>query len=290
MNFMCQEEPCLDLQLLSEMGVPLQSSSGPNGGYSLIKEQHLPSISLTPEEATGLLLSYECLEQYQDGPFKQENLSTLTKIKASFSTEMLKKVERLKDKLAMDTPKRSYKNPYLSVILKACLEEYHLEIEYESRSGKSSRLIFPHGLFMSNGLWYCLAYCYTRQQNLELRVDRITNLNELPDKKKPPVEVIRIHHWLNNSATMDNSLCIKANLTRKGCKLLDPFPIGESIQIKPDGTGTLIKNIAESDTPYYGRLFLSLGDDIHIEEPLEVVYFLQEEAKKILNKYGETAH
>ena len=80
------------------MGVPLFSSPGPNGGYTLIREQKLPTISLTPEEATGLLLSYKLLE---DGPFEQENISTITKIRSSISIEMLQKIETLQDRLAI---------------------------------------------------------------------------------------------------------------------------------------------------------------------------------------------
>ncbi|WP_025027074.1 helix-turn-helix transcriptional regulator [Caldalkalibacillus mannanilyticus] len=274
-----------DLHSLSEMGVPLHSSTGPNGGYSLIREQTLPSISLTPEEATGLILSYECLEQYQDGPFIQENLSTLTKIRALFSVDMLKKVEILKEKLGMNTPRRSYKTPYLSAILKASLERVHLEIEYESLSGTSIRRIYPHGLYMSNGLWYCLAYCYKRNQLVSLRVDRILHLSELPDCKEPPPEEVTVRQWLNNQDSYGKMVSLKASLTRTGCKLLDPHDIGEWIQLHSDGTGVIDKEIKESDIPFYGRLFLSLANEIHVKEPPELSMYLQEGARNILKQY-----
>lgn len=276
-----------DLQLLSEIGVPLCSSPGPNGGYSLIKEQKLPAISLTLEEATGILLSYEMLEQVQDGPFKKENMSTLTKIRSSIPTDMLNDVEKLREKIAIDTPRRSVRNPYLSELLRASRESYHLEIGYDSRSGMSTRVIFPHGIYMSNGLWYCLAYCYKRNTNVALRVDRVTALQERPDFTGGQPEAISVHNWLREFESTNPSICLKARLTRRGCKLLDPELIGEWIKVQPDGSGTLVGDILPSDIDHYGRVFLSLGDEIHVEEPEEIISFMKEEARKILRTYED---
>ncbi|MDG1634594.1 helix-turn-helix transcriptional regulator [Bacillus mycoides] len=275
-----------DLQLLSEMGVPLLSSPGPNGGYSLIRKQKLPPISLTAEEATGLLLSYELLEQH-DGPFKYENMSTLTKIRATMSVEMLQKVEQLKARLAIASPRRSFKNLYLKDILQASLERKHVEIEYESRSGYSIRTIFPYGLFISNGLWYSLAFCYKRNNTVTFRVDRIVSLKVNQNfTESIPIDMT-VEKWLKQPNNSTKEFILKARLTKFGCKILDPHPIGEWIQVNPDGTGVIEEKIKESDICFVGRMFLSLGAEIFIEEPVELIQFLQEEAFKVVNQYSK---
>lgn len=273
-----------DLQLLSEMGVPLFSSTGPNGGYRLIKEQKLPTISLTAEEATGLLLSYELLEE-QDGPFQQDNISTLTKIRASLSTEMIQKMEILKEKIGIDLPKRSFKNPYLKDILQASLRNEFLQIEYESRSGYSIRTIFPFGIYLSNGLWYCIAFCYKRESTVPFRIDRIASMKNIQNISKPTPKSITVTEWLKNTVTPTTELTLRATLTKKGCKQIDPHPIGEWIQINQDGTGIIDKNITEDDIPFIGSLFLSLGTEIIIEEPRRLIHFVREEAQKVVNQY-----
>ena len=48
-----------DLQALSGMGVPLRSTPGPGGGYSLPRGGRRLSPSLTVDEALGLIVSYE---------------------------------------------------------------------------------------------------------------------------------------------------------------------------------------------------------------------------------------
>lgn len=273
-----------DLHLLSEMGVPLFSSPGPNGGYTLIREQKLPAISLTPEEATGLLLSYKLLE---DGPFTQEIISTITKIRSGMSVEMLQKIETLQDRLAIDSPKRSFKNHYLKELLQASLDKKHLQIEYESRSGYSTRTIFPYGLILANGLWYSPAFCYKRKRTVPFRVDRIISLKIQHDFSGPIPVDMTIPEWLNQTEATSKELTLRATLTKKGCKMLDPHPIGEWIQITSNGTGIIEEKCRESDIPFIGGLFLSLGVEILIEEPVELIQFVRGKALEVISQYSK---
>jgi catechol 2,3-dioxygenase-like lactoylglutathione lyase family enzyme/DNA-binding IscR family transcriptional regulator len=52
-----------DLHALSAMGVPLASTSGPHGGYTLVQAQRLVSLSFTVDEVIGIVLSYEAFLQ-----------------------------------------------------------------------------------------------------------------------------------------------------------------------------------------------------------------------------------
>src|SRR5579872_4548098 len=58
-----------DLQALSEMGVPLAASPGPGGGYSLIRGRNMLPLSLSADEAIGVILSYEAFQQHAQSPF-----------------------------------------------------------------------------------------------------------------------------------------------------------------------------------------------------------------------------
>ena len=55
-----------DLAALSEMGVPLRSTPGPGGGYSLPRGGRWLSLSLTVDEALALVVSYEALLRHSD--------------------------------------------------------------------------------------------------------------------------------------------------------------------------------------------------------------------------------
>src|ERR687889_975662 len=58
-----------DLAALSEMGIPLRSTPGPGGGYSLPRGGRRLSPSLSVDEALALIASYEALLRYPVHPF-----------------------------------------------------------------------------------------------------------------------------------------------------------------------------------------------------------------------------
>lgn len=276
-----------DLHLLSEMGVPLQSSTGPYGGYKLIRSQTLPAISLTQEEALGLLISYEAYEHFPDGPFEQENITTLTKIRSALSQDMLLEVDRLRNHIAIDSPQRSLRNPYLKELLQASIDRNHLKIDYDSRSKRSWRVIYPYGIFLANGLWYVMAYCFLRKAIVTFRTDRIMDLNYVKnDLQVPPNPQATVKELLKVSLKQNNRLSLQVDLTKLGCKLIDPDPtIGEQLELKPDGTGIIDTVISEEDLSWYARYFLSLGKEVRIKNPEQLIDLMKKTAGEILDIY-----
>ncbi len=72
-----------DLQALSGTGVPLRSTPGPGGRYSLPQSSRRLSPSLRVDEALALIVSYEALLRYPDSPFSVQSLSAVTKLRAA---------------------------------------------------------------------------------------------------------------------------------------------------------------------------------------------------------------
>jgi predicted DNA-binding transcriptional regulator YafY len=64
-----------DLQSLSLLGVPLVSTPGHGGGYTLAYPQRAISLQLTADEAIGLVLSYEAFLAYTQSPFSSQSIS-----------------------------------------------------------------------------------------------------------------------------------------------------------------------------------------------------------------------
>ncbi|MGB8954917.1 MAG: YafY family protein [Tumebacillaceae bacterium] len=275
-----------DLQLLSEMGVPLAATPGPHGGYSVIRSQQLPPVSLTAEEAISLIMSFETLEEYPDGPFQQENLSTLTKLRSVLPSDVLETANAVRALVATKVAKRRYKVPYIRDILRAAKERLHMEIDYESGSGRSRRVILPYGLIASNGFWYCPSFCYTRRERVWFRADRILGAWERPDFAggAPWVELQEILRMENPRD--EELLSLHATLTPRGCKLGDWHPLfGELIQRQPDGSGVIRVEITRSEVQIIGRYLLGLGVEVQVHEPGEVILFLKDEVDRIAKMY-----
>src|ERR687893_1481660 len=127
-----------DLQALSGMGVPLRSTLGPGGGYSLPRDGRRLSPSLTVDEALGLIVSYEALLGYPVHPFSAEGVSAVTKLRSALPKDVVGELDGLRRHVAVLEPAREYEAPLLKALLSAALDGAHLRVTYDSiRSGAS---------------------------------------------------------------------------------------------------------------------------------------------------------
>lgn len=268
-----------DLHLLSESGVPLQASPGPGGGYSLIKTHHLSPLSFTVEEAVALIISYESFREYSDSPFEKETLSVITKLVAILPPDALEKVEQLRRTVQIDSPKRMVTTPFLRPLLHAALEQQCVAIQYDSLQRISHRVIQPGFLYAFHGYWYCRCYCFLRNKTVSLRVDRIKALCPEPDYPRkvvvPPAE-----------ADPPPGLPLLIRLSPKGCKMADwHHQLSNLIQIQDDGSGLIASTILPTDVEWISHVVMGLGQEAIVEQPPEVIAFLQAELAALSTQY-----
>lgn len=187
-----------DLHALSAMGVPLASVPGPGGGYSLPYPRRPVTLSLTAGEALGLILSYEAVLRDAPSPFREPSISAITKLRAALSPEVVRDLDRLRERVTAVGIERRYDAPFLADLLRAALDGVHLRVGYDSRRGPSDRLIFPYGLVVGLGFWYCACYDYKRGLHAWLRADRVRSLEWL-EGLEPPL-VLTLQEWLRRPA------------------------------------------------------------------------------------------
>src|SRR5579875_3081315 len=131
-----------DLHALSAMGVPLASAPGPGGGYSLPYPQRSVTLSLTADEALGLILSYEAMLRDAPSPFREPSVSAITKLRGALSPDIVRDLDRLRERVAAVGVDRTYDAPFLANLLQAACDGAHLRIGYDSRRGSSERVIY----------------------------------------------------------------------------------------------------------------------------------------------------
>jgi predicted DNA-binding transcriptional regulator YafY len=138
-----------DLQALADLGVRLVAAPGPGGGYTLARDQRLAPLSLTVDEALGVLLSYDAFARFAQPPFvpESEGLSAATKLRAALPPDVARELERLRDHVALIARPVGDPAPLLGDLLRAALDAAHLRIVYDSKSGRSERIIFPFGIY-----------------------------------------------------------------------------------------------------------------------------------------------
>jgi predicted DNA-binding transcriptional regulator YafY len=119
----------------------------PRGGRRL-------SPSLTVDEALALIASYEALLRYPVHPFSTNSFSAVTKLRAALPKEVVAELDRMRRHVFVGGPVRAYEAPLLGELLRAALDRAHLKVSYDSiGSGVTERVIFPYGLYASQGYW-----------------------------------------------------------------------------------------------------------------------------------------
>src|SRR5215213_55945 len=119
------------------------------------------------DEALALIASYEALLRYPVHPFSTKGLSAVTKLRAALPKDVVAQLDRLRRHVFVGGPVRDYEAPLLGELLSAALEAAHLKVTYDSiESGVTERVIFPYGLYASQGYWYCVCFDSRREMNV----------------------------------------------------------------------------------------------------------------------------
>jgi predicted DNA-binding transcriptional regulator YafY len=122
------------LMELSDLGVPLYTEQGRNGGYRILKNRILPPIIFDESEAFAIFFAFQSLKYYKSLPFDINIDSASRKLYISLPDDTKHKVERLESVLSFWSQKRSVSSPFLTDIIEASIENHILIIEYLSKS------------------------------------------------------------------------------------------------------------------------------------------------------------
>ncbi len=273
-----------DLGALSEMGVPLRSTPGPGGGYSLPRGGRRLSPSLTLDEALGLIVSYEAFLRYSASPFSAQNLSAVTKLRAALPPDVVRELDVLRRHVAVFEPARDYEAPLLGELLRAAVEGSHLEVVYDSASGTSKRVIYPYGVFASRGFWYCACHDHKRDKKVSLRADRFRSIEPAEGFERPasvPLED------LISDDERGEKLRLRAYVTERGAKSFELTSLFGRIETGKGRRGIIDTEIPYASIDFYAARLLSVGTDVKVESPPELIGAMREKAQAVAKLYNE---
>jgi len=277
-----------DLGALSEMGVPLRSTPGPGGGYSLPRGGRRLSPSLTVDEALALIVSYEALMRYPVSPFSSQGLSAVTKLRTALPPDVVGELDRLRRHVAVVEPVREYEAPLLGELLKAALDGAHLKIVYDSvRSGVSERVVYPFGLYASQGFWYCACFDHKRSANVSLRADRFLSAERAKGFERP--SHVPLDNWTRMVRTGGERLCLRVRVSERGTKSFELVSLFGRIEANGQTNwhrgGIVEAHIPRSEVGFYASRLLSVGTEVRVESPPELVEALRNKALEVMRLY-----
>ena len=277
-----------DLQELSGMGVPLYAEPGPHGGYQVLRERILPPIAFTEEEAVSIFFASHALRHYKHLPFEQSSASARNKFYLHMSGQVRERIDRMKKRFDLRSPARHAESPHLSRLLEAAIHNEVLEMRYERGELGVYRAIQPIGIYASQGLWYCPAYCYEREAIRLFRCDRMLDVRT-PLTDREPVDLADVH--LENrhvcAEPAPNALLLQAELTPTGVQRCETEQwAGQLLRVRQDGTGELTGGIERSDLVYFAEFLIGLGIEVHVSGPASLVEEIKRQLVRLMERYS----
>lgn len=252
----------------------------PRGGRRL-------SPSITVDEALGMIVSFESLLRYSESPFAAQNLSVVTKLRAALPGDMVGELDRLRRHVAVLEPVHQSKAPLLGKLLGAALDETHLKVTYDSAtSSVSERTVFPFGVYAAQGFWYCACYDYKRKRNISFRADRFLSVKRVGGLD-PPVHV-PLEDWTEALEKGSERIAVRAYVTEQGAKSFELASLIDRMAVErkmTDRGGVMETEILRSDIDYWAARLLSLGGNLKVLSPPELVDAMLNKAREVAALY-----
>ena len=186
--------------ILREAGLPIESVSGPYGGYQVGQGMRLPPLTFSAAEAAGLVMAV--LEGHRAAADPADLVGgALAKIIRVLPARVSALVQPIRDvggDLAYADGDDALAGPRVSpelttALFEACAAGRRLRLRYRlvSHTGDAMGVeremeVDPWAVILRHSRWYLLCWSHTRDARRVLRVDRISSAAQLLDTFTPP--------------------------------------------------------------------------------------------------------
>lgn len=270
------------LMELNELGVPLYTEQGRNGGYRVLDNRMLPPILFDENEALAIFFAFQSLKYYKSLPFDTNIESASAKLVRNLPEDRRKKIARLENVLSFWNPKRGMASPFLKEIIEAAAENKVVGMEYASKTDSHTREIAPIGVYAHDGFWYMPAYEMDHEKVQLFRVDRILSLEVLD---KTHEAEMGLEDWFN-SFIVKTPVRLYVKLNREGMRQCSNMNwLEPHIHKIDENHGYVDTEIDHSELDYVADFFLRLGTSAKIIEPQEVIERIKKQAYQLIDHY-----
>ncbi|MGH3460738.1 MAG: helix-turn-helix transcriptional regulator [Kribbellaceae bacterium] len=175
--------------ILREAGLPIESVTGPHGGYRVGRGLRLPPLMFTAAEAMGLVMAV--LEGHRDAADPTDLVgSGLAKIVRVLPERVAGPVRAVRD-VSSPRPATSTTSvsPELTTeLIAACSAARRLRLVYRLTEDRAME-VDPWAVVLRHSRWYLLGWSHTKQAQRVLRVDRIVSVEPSLETFTPPEEL-----------------------------------------------------------------------------------------------------
>ena len=164
-----------DVERLRGLGYPVESLTGPAGGYRLQAGTAMPPLLLDEEEAIAIAVGLSTAARASVAGIEETSIRALVKIEQVLPAHLRRRVAALGSAtIAAPAAGPTVDPRHLTTIAAACRDFECLRFGYRSRDGAETRReIEPHALVNLGRRWYVVGWDRGREGWRTFRVDRL---------------------------------------------------------------------------------------------------------------------
>ncbi|HEV3228179.1 MAG TPA: YafY family protein [Solirubrobacteraceae bacterium] len=176
-----------DIEGLRQLGYPVESLTGPAGGYRLRAGSAMPPLLLDDEEAIAIAVGLRTAARASVTGIEETAVRALVKLEQVLPAHLRRRVGALGSAtFTLPVSGPTVDPQHLTVIAAACRDTQCLRFAYRSRDGTDSRReVEPHSLVNYGRRWYLVAWDRRREDWRTFRVDRLAKPASTGARFKP---------------------------------------------------------------------------------------------------------
>ncbi|MFI6507615.1 helix-turn-helix transcriptional regulator [Streptosporangium sp. NPDC050855] len=166
-----------DVERLRELGYPVDSTRGTDGGYRLGAGTAMPPLLLDDDEAVAVAVGLRTSAGGGVAGIEETSLRALTKLEQVLPSRLRYRVNALQtytEPVPADRPGPVVDPGVLTVLAAACRDRERLRFGYRAHDGSAGvRIVEPHRIVSWGRRWYLVAWDVERRDWRTFRVDRV---------------------------------------------------------------------------------------------------------------------
>jgi predicted DNA-binding transcriptional regulator YafY len=219
------------IMMLQDLGIPIETTRGPAGGYYLRPGFKLPPLMLTNDEALAITLSLIAARRQGGLAEPQMIEGALAKIERVLPESLRLRLQAVQSAVTFvatpSTPQPSGETVLL--ISDAVRQQRRLHLRYQSREGETVRSVDPYGVVSHWDQWYMVGWCHLRQAVRVFRFDRVVTAELEEANFIRPADFDSLNYVLNSLATTPRGSLVEIILEMPLADVRQHIPPGSAV-------------------------------------------------------------
>ena len=273
-----------DIERLRQLGYPVESLTGPAGGYRLRAGSAMPPLLLDDDESIAIAVGLRTAAGASVTGIEETAVRALVKLEQVLPAHLRRRVAALGSAtVTLPVGGPTVDPQHLSVIAATCRDSECLRFGYRRRDGTGSRReVEPHSLVNRGRRWYLVAWDRRRDDWRTFRIDRLakpasTGVRFTP-RRLPAKDAAA---YVEQSITgAPNRFEAVVTLHAAAEEITSRVPVHWG-SIEPIDAHTCRYRAGDDDLGWLALRIAMLGVDFEVQEPHELVEHLRALASRL---------